>query len=88
MALEENASYIRCGSADKSVVNVLLTAFATALVMATCNIHRFYRGALYLWQKKKVEEKRDQWMPVAIYRGAKESELAALSTHTTYFSTV
>ena len=48
LALEENASYIRCCSTDKSVVNMLQTALAAAVITDTCNVHLFYRYALYL----------------------------------------
>lgn len=48
VTLEENASYIRCCSIDKSVVNMPQTAFAAAIITDTCDIHLFYQYALYL----------------------------------------
>lgn len=58
LALEENASYIRCCSTDKSVVNMPHTAFAMAIITDTCNVHLFYRCVLYLWLKKRKTDYR------------------------------
>ena len=60
LALEENASYIRCCSTDKSVVNMPQTALAAAIITDTCNVHLFYRYALYLRLKNKIKIKKEE----------------------------